>query len=471
MVSAEVGPWVRETDAADAVASLSKALRQLGHNVTVIAPRHPGFEAGGLMAARRLTPLSLPDAGEVTVFDAQLPSGVLLTLFDAPVLFERPGVYGEDGKEYPDNAKRFGLLSLAAAALVRARAQQGQAFDIVHLHDAPAALVPLALKRIPGPPLPAVFTVHDVTRQGSFALKEADALGISKEMATDDGLRLGNKLCLLKAGMTFADALTTVSPHYAEEMATEVRAGALAEFVRGLDKPIIGVANGIDYGVYNPATDAAFNTRFDAEDPSNKGREKTSLIQRLELELDTERPLLVAVADLGKDQGMDLVAAALGTLLKQDLTLVVAGEGAASIAKRLESAQAKHRDRFVWLPKVDAATFRRLHAAADIALVPARHSPSGSAQLIAQRYGAVPVVHASGGLVDTVVDADAKLSTGTGFIFDDDTVEGLVGSRGAGAGGLSLVGLGQAAPPGHAPGLELGPARSALSADLPPDHR
>ncbi|MCB9577267.1 MAG: glycogen synthase [Polyangiaceae bacterium] len=428
MVSAEVGPWVRETDAADAVASLSKALRQLGHNVTVLAPRHPGFEAGGLMAARRLTPLSLPDAAEVTVFDAQLPSGVQLTLFDAPVLFDRPGVYGEGGKEYPDNAKRFGLLSVVAAALVRARGQQGQAFDIVHLHDAPAALVPLALRRIPGPALPTVLTIHDATRQGSFPLKEADALGIPKDVASDDSVRLNNKLNVLKAGMSFADAITTVSPHYAEEMATEARSGALAELVRALKTPLVGVANGIDYGVFNPATDAALDARYDAEDPANKGREKTALLRRLELELDVERPLVVAVAELGKEQGMDLVAGALSTLLKQDLSLVVAGSGAAGIAKRFETAQSKHRDRFLWLPEVDSQMYRRLHAAADIAIVPARHAPSAAGQLVAARYGAVPVVHASGGLVDSVVDADAKLTTGTGFLFDDDTVDGLVGA-------------------------------------------
>src|SRR5215208_4692942 len=113
MVAAELGPWVRETDAADVVASLAKALRQLGHGVSIAAPSYPGFETGGLMLARRLTPLPLPGGGEVTVLDGHLPSGVQLVLFDAPVLYDRPGAYGESGDDYPDNSKRFGLLSQA----------------------------------------------------------------------------------------------------------------------------------------------------------------------------------------------------------------------------------------------------------------------------------------------------------------------------------------------------------------------
>src|SRR5262245_57448116 len=146
MVALELAPYVRATDAADAVGSLGKALRQLGHNVTIALPRQPGFEAAGLLLARRLTPLRLPDGSEVAVLDAQLPSGVQLTLFDAPVLFDRAGVFGDSSGDYADNGRRFALLSQAAAALVRQRAEQGAKFDIVHVHDIGAALLPLILR-------------------------------------------------------------------------------------------------------------------------------------------------------------------------------------------------------------------------------------------------------------------------------------------------------------------------------------
>ncbi|HEX7452027.1 MAG TPA: glycogen/starch synthase, partial [Polyangiaceae bacterium] len=148
---AELAPYVRETEASESAAALVKALRQLGHRVTVAAPRTPGFEAGGLLAARRLTPLTLQDGSEVNVLDGQLASGAELVLFDLPGLFDRDGIYGTGGKEHPDNAARFATFAKAVAVLVEQRALQGKAVDVVHAHDAVACLVPLALRgqRVP----------------------------------------------------------------------------------------------------------------------------------------------------------------------------------------------------------------------------------------------------------------------------------------------------------------------------------
>ncbi len=424
MVAAEVGPYVRETDAADAVASLGKALRQMGHGVTLLAPRMPGFSE--LPLARRLTPLVLADGTEVTVMDAQLPSGVLLTLFDAPVLFDRPGVYGEDGKDYPDNAARFGLIAQVAAALVKAKELQGQAFDVVHVHDCAAALVPVTLERSGAARLPTILTVHDVARQASLPLKDFDALGIAKELNSDDGARLAGKLNLLKLGVERADAITTVSPSYAEGFTTEDACGALAEVFARLDKPVLGILNGVDYGVANPATDPSLPHRYDAEDAGNKGRVKTAILRELELELDLERPLVVAFGPATKEHGFDLVAGALSSLLKQDLSLVVTGDGPTSVTRRFEAAEDKHRERFRWIRELPIGRERRLCAAADIVVTATRHVPCGTTQLLAQRYGAVSVVLATGGILDSVVDVDAKLTTGTGVLFDDPVSDALL---------------------------------------------
>jgi starch synthase len=426
MVAAEHGPYVRQTDAADAVASLAKALRQLGHDVTVALPRHPGYEAGGLMVARRLTPLSLPGGGEISVFDVQLPSGVQLSLFDAPVLFDRPGVYGEADSEYPDNAKRFSLLSQAAAALVHQRAELGKAFDIVHLHDCAAALVPLALRRSPGPVVPTVLTIHDGTRQCVFDVASARAQGVAEELLSDESLVDGDRLNALRAGVRCADALTTVSPGYARELAQPERSGSLASLISQLEKPLVGVTNGVDYAIHNPATDSALASRYDAENPSNKARSKSALLRELELEIEVERPLFVVFDEPGLNKETELVIASLPALLKQDLTLVIAGRPAAAHDKKLESARQRHRDRFALISELDAQAVRRLHAAADFVLIPSRHEPCGMVQLVAQRYGAVPVARATGGIVDTVTDCDAALETGTGFLFDDD--QGLAGA-------------------------------------------
>ena len=414
--------------AADSIASLAKALRQLGHDVTVALPRYPGFEASGLLVARRLTPLLLPGGGEVTVFDGQLSSGVGLVLFDAPVLYDRPGVYGEGAKDYPDNAKRFGLLCEAAAALVRQRAGQGQAFDMLHLHDWPAALVPVALRRTPGPAVPSVLTIHDVTRQGSFTSKDLEALGVPRELNTAEGVKLGSRVNALKGGVVFADAVTTVSPGYAHEMQTADRAGALGAVLA--EKTIIGISDGIDYAVYNPATDPAIVSRYDAEDTANKGRSKSALLAELGLELEVDRPLVAAVGELSKSAGSDLLVSALPAIMKNDLALVVAGQGQATVAKRLTSAASRYGDRFAFVDAPADTLIHRIYAAADIVLVPSRHEPCGLSQLVAQRYGAAPVARATGGIIDTVVDCDARLETGTGFLFDDDTPEALLGALG-----------------------------------------
>jgi len=436
IVAAEIAPYVRATPAADAVASLGKALRQLGHNVTVLVPRQPGFESAGLLLARRLTPLPLPDGGEVHVLDAQLPSGVQLTLFDAPVLFDRPGVYGEDGADYPDNARRFALLSQAAAAVVRQRQQQGEAFDIVHLHDAPVALVPLALARTPGPSVPCVLTIHDVRRDGSFALQEAEGLLGEQASEVRDVAVLDGRINLLKAGISTADAVTTVSPQYAREITTAESSGPLAAAIGESGKSIVGIVNGIDYSIYNPATDGALPSRYDAEDPSNKQVCKGSVLRGLELDVDIERPVVLCSVDADEESGgFELVVGALPALLKSHLSLIIAGPVPQPVARKLKAARTRHPETLAWVENPDAALLRRLHAAADLSLITARHVPCGTAQLVAQRYGAAPVARAAGGVIDTVVDCDASLDTGTGFLFDEDTPEALLAAvaRGLGA--------------------------------------
>ncbi len=429
MASAELGPYVRETDAADAVASLAKALRQLGHNVTVVVPRQPGFEAAGLMLARRLTPLPLPDGGEVVVLDAQLPSGVKLMLFDAPVLFDRLGVYGEGGVDYPDNPQRFALFAAATAALVSQREQQGKAFDVVHVHDGAAALVPAVLERTPGPSVPTLLTIHDVSRGCRFAPKPGL---LSPELANDEALRIDGEVSLLRAGIAYANAVTTVSPTYAQSLEAD-------PVFLGTGKTVVGVTNGIDYAVYNPATDPALPHHYDAEDTAQKALCKTAILRSLEIDLELERPLLVLVGDalrdtqrgeLGQSRGADLVIAALTALLRQELSLIIAGPKDPQSEKKLNQALGRHRDRLAFVENPDPALTRRLYAAADISLIPARTEPCGTRQMIAMRYGALPVAHATGGLVDTIVDIDASLATGTGVLFDEDSADALTGAVG-----------------------------------------
>jgi starch synthase len=193
------------------------------------------------------------------------------------------------------------------------------------------------------------------------------------------------------------------------------------------EKQLTGIVNGIDYAVYNPMTDPALVARYDADDPGNKGRCKTALLQELGLEIRPERPLLVSIGRIVPQKGSDLLAAAIPKLLKADVGIVVAGTGDPVLAGKLQAAAAKAPERAMVLGAAPEAIIHRLLAAADLVLIPSRYEPCGLVQLYAQRYGAIPVACRTGGLGDTIVDCDAALETGSGFLFDKPTAAALLG--------------------------------------------
>jgi len=217
-----------------------------------------------------------------------------------------------------------------------------------------------------------------------------------------------------------------VSATYARELSERGAAGIPASVFAKLSDPVFGIENGIDYAIFNPATDSLLEARYDAEDPWGKARTKGAMLRKLRLELDIERPLVVFAGSLDEESGADVVSEALAGLLKNDVALVVAGRGNAALAQKLRAASDERPEVFAFVEENDEELVRRLHGAADIALVPARYSPDALSAKVAQRYGALPVVHATGGLVDAVVDCDAELETGTGFLFDKPEVAGLV---------------------------------------------
>lgn len=422
MVTAELAPYMRESEAGDAVASLSRALTQIGHRVTVAMPGFEGVEQAGLMVARRLSPLELPTGERVTVFDGQLPSGVGVVLFESERLSPRRGAYGQDGKEHPDNPARFTTLCRAAVALCQQRAQQGMPFEVIHAHDWPGAIISLLPR-----PLPVVLTVHDASRQGSITVKEFDGLGIDADAEQRERLRFGSRANLLKAGMLSANVVATVAQSAAAELRDPELFGAMATSLAEMGVEVFGVLGGVDYAVYNPATDTALSSRFDAEAPEKKGSSKTALCRELEFELDPERPLIVYAGGIEKERGADLVAAALPGLLKLEANVLVVGTGdSKSLLRQFGSAKLKKLPNYRFIDDGSGAPRRRAIAAADIALCPDRARKSGHDVRVAQRYGAAPVALAVSGSRDAIVDCDAELLTGTGFLFEEDRADALL---------------------------------------------
>lgn len=414
MVSAELSPYARGGEVGDVVAGLSKALRQLGHRVTLALPRHPGFEAGGLLMARRLTPLSL-GGSDLTVLDGQLSSGVELALFDDPPLYDRPSVYGE-GAGYDDNLARFAVLCRGAVALAEQRAEQGKPFEVVHAFDAPAAAVPALLKERPGLRLPTLLSVHDSSQVGRFAHGAHTALPSLRG-------NIGDSISLLELGLGAAQLVVAGSDDVARDLGSPRVAGALAPGLVGDRAPVV-VGSGLDYALNNPATDTALPARFDGEDPSNKGRCKSAALTELDLELELDRPLLFALASSAAEA--ELLLGALPQLLKNDIALIATVPAASTAA--FERLAADYPSDFTLLKDGSDPARRRAFAAADFALCLDSASLTAASVQTAQRYGAVPIALGLGAVIDAVVDCDAELATGSGFSFEASTVPSLLGA-------------------------------------------
>lgn len=430
-VTTELAPFVKVGGLADVAAALPKALRALGHKVTLVLPRFQAFEQGGLLVARRLTPLRVALGGityDVTLFDGRLASQVDIVLVDVPGMYDRAGVYGEGGQDYGDNGARFAALSRAAAEIARQRAATGSPFDVVHCHDWPTALVPTFIREATKetPELAAtktVLTLHNVAHQGIFAKEQLGALGLGWEHFSVEGAEFYGKINLLKLGIVTADAVTTVSPTYARELLTEEGGSGLEGVFRdraAARGPVVGILNGIDYAVWNPAVDASLNIRYDAQDPSPRVRCKGALQRELGLPLEPSAPLVASVGRMVHQKGFDLLAEALPDVLRAtDAQIVIAGDGDADLMASVQAAVDRSHGRAVFLRAAPEPVVHRLFSAADVVVVPSRYEPCGLVQQYAQRYGALPVARRTGGLVDTVVDCDAKLETGTGFLFDE----------------------------------------------------
>lgn len=456
-VASELAPTVKVGGLADVVFALTKALKGLGHKITLALPRYPAFERAGLLAARRLTPLKLaalpgaPTAAglpkEAFVFDGRLASGVDIILFDAN---------GEDGRSLfadveddrgqyvyasrtsasPSPEVRFSVFCRAVVELVRQRVAQEQPFEVVHLHDWPSAMVAYLMRQSPDlEGLRTVLTIHNLAHQGFVGGADVQrtlaALGLGEAHFTPQTLEFYGGLNLLKGGIHSADAITTVSATYANEILTPAGGERLDGVLRARNLPIVGIPNGVDYAIWNPAIDPHLPARYDADDPSNKARCRSTLLAELGLPLDPGVPLVVSLGRVVHQKGSDVLAEAFPRLLRQEASYVVAGAGDQALEASLHAAVAHAPDRAKVLGHVSEAQSHRLLAAADFVLLPSRFEPAGLVQVHAQRYGAIPIVTRTGGFIDTVVDVDVDLETGTGILFDAPPNEaGLVGAVG-----------------------------------------
>lgn len=425
-VVSECAPFVKTGGLADVVGALPKALAPLGVDVRVMLPAYPGLAeltAAGTVAV---------DLGALNGGSARLvavrAAGLDLFLLDAPHLFDRPGnpYLGADGKDWPDNHLRFGALSLAAARLARSGDGDWRP-DLVHAHDWHAGLAPAYLRLAGGSPA-SLITIHNVAFQGLFPAATIAELGLPPEAFTAEGYEFHGKVNFLKAGLVYADRITTVSPTYARELMRPEFGMGLEGILAARRADVAGILNGIDLDAWDPQTDAAIALRYSARTWARKAANKTALEDRFGLAARPDAPLFCVISRLTRQKGIDLLIDALPRLVARGARLVVLGSGEADLEAALTEAAKDHPESVAVRIAYDETLSHQMQAGADAILVPSRFEPCGLTQLYGLRYGTLPIVARTGGLADTVIDAnDAALRTGcaTGFQFSPVTAAGL----------------------------------------------
>jgi starch synthase len=424
-VVSECAPLVKTGGLADVAGALPKALAALGCDVRVLMPAYPGV-------AERTTPTrtvlgSDEFFGGPARVRAAEADGLRLLLLDAPHLYMRDGSPYLDpaGRDWPDNHLRFAALCRAGAAIGGQGLDDGWRPDIVHAHDWQAGLTPVYLGAAPDRPA-TVTTIHNIAYQGLFDAALRHELGLPETGFTSAGYEFYGRIGFLKAGLVFADAITTVSPSYAKELTT-------AEFGMGLQGVIAaragrlhGILNGIDSDVWDPQRDPAIKP-FGASRLAARGANRRVLVEAFAL-APGAGPIFGVVSRLAGQKGLDLLLAALPELVEAGGSLALLGSGDRSLEEAFSRAAAQLPRRVGVRLGYDEALAHRIYAGADAMIVPSRFEPCGLTQLYAMRYGALPLVARTGGLADTVIDAnDAALraGVGTGFQFAPGSVVAL----------------------------------------------
>lgn len=420
--TSEAHPLAKTGGLADVSGSLPAALQEIGVDARVLMPAYPSAleKAQNLSRVFRIR---LPEHGETSLLRGMFPgNGVPVYLIEHDGYYGREGLYqDESGRDWPDNAMRFGLLSQFAAWLASPKSPLDFRPDVLHCNDWQTGLAPAYLHFEGAKPAPTVFTVHNLAYQGIFPSEDLKKLGLPKESFSIDGMEYYGKLSFLKAGLYYANHLTTVSPTYASEIQTEAFGMGMQGLLATRSKDLTGILNGIDMREWNPASDPHLYAPYSADNLAGKVTNKLSLQGELGLQSDAKAPLLGMVSRLTQQKGSDVVIEAVPQLLKLGAQFAVLGSGETKLENAWRKLAAAHPGKIAVKIGYNEGLGHRIEAGADIFLMPSRFEPCGLNQMYSQRYGTPPVVHKVGGLADTVTHASLEtLANGkaSGFVLD-----------------------------------------------------
>ena len=417
-VASECVPFLKTGGLADVVGSLAPVLAQKGHDVRVMMPKYAHIPEQYASQMRHAVDfeVQLGWRRQYCGIEALEMDGVTYYFVDNRYYFGRNYVYGLGGDEY----ERFAFF---ARAVLNSLTLIPFMPDILHAHDWQAGMVPALLRiqygGIPGyDRIKTVMTIHNLQYQGIFGIKDVqEVLGLPDNVFTDDKLECFGCANYLKAGIVYSDEVTTVSPSYAEEIQTAYYGERLDGLLRAKNNHLTGILNGIDINDYNPASDPMIAAPYTAEDMSGKAENKRALQEQLGLQVRPEVPVIGIISRLASQKGLDLVDYVIVDILREDVQLVVLGMGDARYVNLFSWAEQSYPGRVAARFAMDNELAHRIYAGADIFLMPSQFEPCGLSQMIAMRYGTVPLVRETGGLRDTVLSYNEFTNAGNGFTF------------------------------------------------------
>ncbi|MBX9663119.1 glycogen synthase GlgA [Novosphingobium sp.] len=421
-VASEAVPLVKTGGLADVVGALPEALAPHGVAMTTLLPGYPA-----VTATLGKKPKVLHKWESLLGEPARLLAGKIgahpLLVLDAPGLYAREGgLYGDaTGRDWADNWKRFAAFGRAAAD-VAGGVVKGLGFDLIHAHDWQAGMT-LAYQRFSpaGPPLPSVITIHNMAFQGHYGADLFPALGLPPQAMAIDGIEYHGGISFLKAGLASASRITTVSPTYAREIREPGFGMGLEGLIRARESEVSGIVNGIDAAVWNPASDPALKAAYSGKALAKRAANSRALEAEFGLEKNGDSPLFIVISRLTWQKGMDVLLEAADHLVGIGGRLALLGSGDAALESGFHAAAARHPGRIAVRIGYDEALSHRMLAGGDAILVPSRFEPCGLTQLYGLAYGCVPVVSRTGGLADTVIDANLaarQAGVATGVQFD-----------------------------------------------------
>ena len=423
-ISSEIAPFAKTGGLADVAGSLPGALKELGVDISSILPFYREVHKGKFPISKIIDDLKVPLGKErysSRIYKTVSDGGVPVYLVEREDMYDRPNLYGDFNGDYYDNLARFTFFSRAVLEFIE---KIDISPNIIHCHDWQTGLVPaLVSGPYSGSPslegVKSVFTIHNIGYQGTFPAEDLSISGLSiPAFFHKEGLEFWGKISLLKAGIVYSDAITTVSPRYAREIKSAEYGMGMEGILNHRKDSLSGILNGVDYRIWNPALDEHIPEKYSAEDIKGKKYCKESVLKEMGLSASMDnQPLVCVVSRLDSQKGIDLIIRALEKLLNMNVGIIIFGSGGKRIEKDLLRASRGNEARMSVKIGFDEGLAHRIIAGADMILIPSRYEPCGLTQMYGLKYGTVPVVRATGGLDDTISEYDPMTGKGNGFKF------------------------------------------------------